>query len=168
METELENILMTSYKDGMISFMNSHPEVYEEAIELAVSDKQPYSWRAAWLLWSCMNENDKRIQGQIKNIVNSIAAKNDGHQRELIKILLQMELSKDDEGILFNTCMNLWEQIDKKPSVRLTAFKFIVKIAKKYPELSDEITLLTQNHYLESLSSGVRYSISKMIKEFTL
>ncbi|MEE9429732.1 MAG: hypothetical protein V3V16_01750 [Melioribacteraceae bacterium] len=166
METKLENILMSRHKDGMISFMNSHPEVFDEAIKLAISDKQPYSWRAAWLLWSCMDKNDKRIHTYIKKIVNSITAKNDGHQRELIKILLQMELSEDDEGILFNICMNLWEQIDKKPSVRFTAFKFIVKIAKKYPELSDEITLLTQNHYLESLSPGVKHSIKRMMKEF--
>ena len=167
METALEHILMSSYKDEMISFINTHPEVFKEAIELAISDKQPYSWRAAWLLWSCMEENDQRIQGYIKSIINTITTKNDGHQRELIKILLQMELKEKYEGILFNVCMDIWEQIYKKPSVRFTAFKFIVKIAKKYPDLSDEIIVLTQNQYLDSLSPGVKNSVSRMIKEFT-
>ncbi len=168
MESTLENKLLSSYKDEMISFMDAHPEFFEEAIELAIADKQPYSWRAAWLLWSCMEENDQRIQKHIKKIVNSIKTKDDGHQRELLKILLQTELKEEYEGILFNICMDLWEQINKKPSVRINALKFIIKIAKKHPELAKEITFFTQDHYLESLSPGVKHSVSIMMKELTL
>jgi ribonucleotide reductase alpha subunit len=168
LESELENKLLTSYKDEMISFMENHPEYFDDAIKLAIGDKQPYSWRAAWLLWSCMEENDKRIRKYIKKIVDSIKTKDDGHQRELLKILLQMELKEEYEGILFNLCMNIWEQINKSPSVRITALKFIIKIAKKHPELSQEISFLTQNHYLESLSRGIKHSVSRMMKELTL
>jgi len=147
--------------------MENHPEYFDEAIELAIANKQPYSWRAAWLLWSCMEENDKRIQKYIKKIIDSLKSKDDGHQRELLKILLQMELKEEYEGILFNLCMDIWEQINKTPSVRINALKFIIKVAKKHPELSQEITFLTQDHYLESLSPGVKHSVSKMMKDFT-
>ncbi len=78
-----------------------------------------------------------------------------------------MELNEEYEGFLFDVCMTVWEKINKRPSVRLTAFKSIVKIAKKYPDLSNEITLITQNEYMDSLSPGVKRSISRMIKEFT-
>jgi hypothetical protein len=168
LESELENKLLTSYKDEMISFMENHPEYFDDAIKLAIGDKQPYSWRAAWLLWSCMEENDKRIRKYIKKIVDSIKTKDDGQQRELLKILLPMELEEEYEGLLFNLCMNIWEQINKSPSVRITALKFIIKIAKKHPELSQEISFLTQNHYLESLSRGIKHSVSRMMKELTL
>ena len=164
METELEHILISTYKDGMIAYMAAHPEAYEEAVKLAVSDKQPFAWRAAWLLWSCMGENDERIQPYTKEIVNVVKLKNDGHQRELLKILFQMEISKKYEGILFNLCLDVWEEINKTPSVRLTAFKFIMKIVKKHPELSNEITFLLQDRYLETLSPGVKHSISRMIE----
>ena len=168
MGTALEHILISSYKAEMISFMDAHPEDFEEAIELAISNKQPYSWREAWLLWSCMEENDQRIQRHIKNIINTLTTKNDDHQRELLKILLQMELNEEYEGFLFNVCVTVWERINKKPSVRLTAFKIILKIAKKHPDLSHEISFLTQNQYLDLLSPVAKRSISKMIKEFTL
>ena len=166
LESELENKLVNSYKEEMISFMETHPEYFNEAIELAISDKQPFSWRAAWLLWSCMEENDPRIKKYVSDIVNCIKSKEDGHQRELIKILLQMELNKKHEGVLFNVCMDLWEQINKTPSVRFTAMKFIIKIARKHPGLSNEITFLLQDQYLESLSPGAKRSILKMTKEF--
>jgi hypothetical protein len=167
MQSLLKHKLLNSYKDEMISFMDVHPEVFEEAIQLAFSDKQHYSWRAAWLLWSCMEENDKRIQKYIGRIVNVVKSKDDGHQRELLKILYQMELKEEYETFLFDTCIEVWKQIDKNPSVRFNALKFIIKIAKKHPELSQEITFLTEDQYLESLSPAAKKSISKMIRGFT-
>jgi hypothetical protein len=63
--------------------------------------------------------------------------------------------------------VTVWERIGKKPSVRYNAFKIIVKIAKKHPDLSHEIGFLIQDQYLESLSPTVKKSISKMIKKIT-
>ncbi len=166
METALEHLLTNFYKADMIAYMEAHPDDFEEAIELAVSDKQPYAWRAAWLLWSCMKENDRRIQGHIHNIINAIAGKMDGHQRELLKIILKMELNEEYEGYLFNICTTIWETTGNKPSVRLTAFKIMVKTAKKYPDLSHEIIFLTQAQYLDSLSSAVQKAVSLIIKGF--
>ena len=163
METALEHILTNSNKADMISYLKSHPEDFEEAIKLAISDKQPYSWRAAWLLWSYMDKNDLRLQSYLKKIIDVLPTKSDDQLRELLLILQRMELDDDYEGELFNTCVNVWEKIGKKPSVRYNAFKLIVKIAKKHPDLSNEIILLTQTHYIDSLSDTVKKSIFKMI-----
>ena len=165
-ETAFEQVLTNTYKAGMISYMAAHPEDFEEAIQLAISDKQPYSWRAAWLLWSIMEVNDTRIQEYIKDIIGTIANRNDDHQRELLKILQQMEINEEYEGLLFNLCTTVWDKIKKKPSVRLTAFKMMVKIAKNHPDLSREIIFLTQDQYMDSLSPAAKKSIFKMIKEF--
>jgi hypothetical protein len=164
----LEDKLLNSYKDEMISFMENHPGFFEEAIELAVSDKQPYAWRAAWLLWSCMEENDKRIQKYIKSMVDTLETKENGHQRELLKILYQMDLKEEHEGMLFDICMDIWEQINKAPSVRFNALKFIIKIAKKHPELAKEISFLTEDRYMESLSPAVKKSIKRMMKDLSV
>lgn len=167
METPLEKTLTSCYKDEIIAFMNAHPECFEEAVELAVSDKQPYSWRAAWLLWSVIEENDKRIKKFIKRIVNAAKTNSDSHQRELLKILLMMELDEKYESVLFDLCMNIWEQISKAPSVRVNALKLIVKIANKHPELKKEISFLAQDHYLESLSPGAQHSALKLLNQTT-
>jgi hypothetical protein len=165
METPLENVLLTLHKPAMISHMASHPVDFREAIELAVADKQPFSWRAAWLLWSCMEDNDHRIRGHIPRIIDCLPHKNDGHQRELIKILMRMELPEEHEGMLFDLCMNVWEQINKTPSVRHNAFRMIIRIASRYPELYKEIGFITQEHYLQPLSPGVRRAVFRMIRE---
>ncbi len=164
MKTSLEQILMTLNKQTMISWLEAHPESFTEAVHLALVDKQPLSWRAAWLLWSCMEDNDLRIRPFIPRIIECIKQKKDGHQRELLKILYRMDLSEEEEGVIFDLCMNVWEQVGKTPSVRHNAFRMIVRIASKYPDLSNEIALITQDHYLETLSPGVRRSVIKMCK----
>lgn len=165
METALEHILTNSYKADIISYLEAHPEDFEEAIKLAISDKQPYSWRAAWLLWSSMDKNDHRIKKYIKEIINTITTKNDNQQRELFIILQRMEIDEKYEGILFNICVDVWERINKKPSVRFNAFKLIMKIVKKHTDLFHEVDFLTQNQYMDSLSDTVKKSIYKMINE---
>ena len=165
MESALEQKLLNSYKNEMISFMNNHPEYFEEAMVLAISDNQPYSWRAAYVLWSVIDENDKRVQKYIKKIVQAVKNKSDGHQRELLKILLMMDLDEKYEGVLFDLCSDIWEQIEKAPSVRINALKMIINIAKKHPELYKEISFLMQDHYMESLSPGARHSAKRIMNE---
>ena len=165
METKLEYIITNSYKTEIISYLNAHPEDFEEAIKLAITDKQPYSRRAAWLLWSCMDNNDIRIQNQIEKIVSALPTKKDSHLRDLLLILYRMELDEEFEGAIFNICVNTWEKITKKPSVRFSALKMIVKISNHHPELIKEVKLLTQSQYMDSLSDSARNSILKMTKK---
>lgn len=162
--TALEHVLMNFYKSEMIAFMHAHPEAYEEAITLAVSDKQPLSWRAAWLLIDCIDPDDARLRPHIRRIIAAIPGKADGHQRELIKLLSFMRFSERDEGRVFDLCLSLWETLGAQPSVRVNALKLLVKIARRHPELTREIGFLTQERYLASLSGPVRKSISKILK----
>ena len=168
MRKELEQVLMSFYKNEMISFIENNPEAFEEAIELALLDEQPLSWRAAWLLFDCTEENDKRIKKHLKRIINAAKSKTGGHQREFLRILLKMNLTENQEGILFDICMNLWEDVNNIPSVRYTGFKLIVKVAGKHPELLNELNIITRDHYMQSLSPGVRKSVQKIMNKIIL
>ncbi len=162
MESSLEYILTHSYKEDMISYMKQHPKKIDELIKLAIADKGKYSWRAAWLLWSCMEKNDPRIRKYMDEILKVIRLKEGGHLRELLKVLLQMDLSEEQEGYLFDFSIETWERLAQQPSIRYAAFEMIKKIVANNPELSSEISFLTQDHYLETLSPGIKHSIMKM------
>lgn len=165
MNTPLQRILMSHDKARTIAYLKAHPEDVDEAIRLALGDQKPYCWRAAWLLCHCLQHNDPRIRPRIDSIIGCLPDKEDGHQRELIKILLLMDLDERQEGVVFDLCMDLWEKIQKAPSVRHTAFKMIARTAEKYPDLKKEIAFITQNHYLESLSPGIRRAVEKMVSD---
>ncbi len=165
MNQDLKNALSEFSKENMISFMKSNPDIFEEAIELAMADIYPFSWRCAWLLNNIMSENDKRFKPYIKRIIKIIPDKSDGHQRELLKILQKLKIEEKFEGELFDICINIWEKIHKQPSIRITAFRMILNIADNHPELFNEISYIAQPHYLVTLSPGIKNSIHKMIEE---
>ena len=169
MEESLQHILTARLrKEEMTAFLKKHPEQFEQVINTALTDKQPEAWRAAWLLNHCMKENDQRLKAHIKTITMIISTKQDGHQRELLKVLDIMELSEKHDGLLFDVCMTIWEAIHKSPSVRGTAFMHLIKIFQKYPELNNEIEYLTQSHYTATLSPGIKHSLNRIIEELKL
>lgn len=74
-----------------------------------------------------------------------------------------LEIDEAYEGQLFDLCISLWENIQKKPSIRYTAFRFLVKITDKHPELSKELDFLLEPSYFETLSPGVKKGVYKML-----
>ncbi len=166
MESSFEYMLMHSYKAEMVEQMQNHPEYYPEAIRLALGDKQPYSWRSAFLLIGSIQKNDARIKPFIDQFIDVLPEKKDGHQRDILNILNKMDLNEAQEGYVLDRCISLWESTSKKPSVRFVAFKMMIKMAEKYPELANEIKYLTEEHYMEPLTPGARRSIAKMAAPF--
>lgn len=162
----LTDTLKTRFnKDYLISYLAENPEQFNEALIIALSDEQPQAWRSAWVLNHCVKYNDSRLKKYATKIIKEIKTKEDGHERELLKLLEKIELNESQEGYLFDICMTIWESIEKSPSVRITAFRILVNIVKKYPDLKNEITHLTQQHYTESLSPGIKNSFNRLKNE---
>ncbi|HSV89185.1 MAG TPA: hypothetical protein VLH61_11140 [Bacteroidales bacterium] len=167
-QTRLKYILANSYKAGIISYMKAHPKDFDEAVNIAIADVPNYSWRAAWLVGCCMKDNDPRVQAWLETIIDKLPTKRDGHLRELLRIIQRMELNEVYEGKVFGICVNCWENTANNQSARYNAFKLIVKILKKHPDLWKEIIFLTEPKYLDTFTSGVRKSISNIVAVFNM
>lgn len=163
-ETNLEYILTNSLKAELISYIASHQNDFNELIKLSISNKQPYSWRASWLLWSVMDNNDKRLRRNIQTIIDILPVRHDNQQRELLMVLQRMKIDAKYEGQLFDICTKIWQTVSKNPSLRFQAFKVMIAISRKYAELSNEIQSLTEPYYIDNLSNNLRKSISKLLK----
>lgn len=163
MANTLSEIIITRFnKDEIIPLINSDQNKFNEALAVAFDNNEPKAWRAVWLISKSISKNDARIKPHIKEIISSIPNKGDGHQREFLKILEQMEIDDDFEGELYDHCVSIWMDIGKSPSVRITAFRIIVKMIKKYHELYNEIEPLTQKHFTDTLSAGIKNSFRKL------
>ena len=166
MKIPLEHLLEKSLKEELMTYIALHPESFETLLQLALSNEKQFSARAAWLLSKNMAKNDSRLQNHLSEIINILAVAKDGHQRSLMNILFIMQLNEKQEGLLFDTCIQIWCKLDKIPSTRYTAMKLILQIAKKHKELYNEIELLTEDYFLDTLSHGIRKSTRRMIKDF--
>lgn len=153
----------TRNKKGLLNFIKSHPEAFIPLFKLSLKNNTT-AWRASWLIGHTMNINDVRIVADVDKMISILPLLKEGHQRQTIIILLNMFLNDEQEGKLFDTCLNIWENIKLIPSTRITAMKFILSVVEKFPELKSEIKLWTQDMYLESLSPGIKNSLTKQIK----
>jgi len=144
--------------------LRENSAVFDEAIQLALQSDERIAWRAAWVLFHAMEDYDPRLQPHLAAFVSALRGKRDGHQREMLKIIERLKPDDDLEGELFDICMSIWENQGKSPSARITSFRIMYSIAKKYPELLQELNYLLQEHYTESLSPGIRNSLKKMLE----
>jgi len=163
LQSKLKHILVTARKTDMVDYIKANDAAFEEAIQLALSDEQPYAWRASWVLWACMEANDHRIKPHLKSFIELLPKKPYNIQREFLMILQRMEITGDEEGKLFDQCVRIWEKIGLQASVRHNAFRMMAKIARNHPELKHELKLLTEPHYLEPLSPGVKRAVHKIL-----
>ena len=163
-ETNLKFTLTNSQKEFWISYIASHQDNFPELIKLSISNKQPYSWRASWLLSSCMNNNDHRVKKHIQKIIDILPERQNSQQRALLKVLQRIDIETKYEGQLFDSCSKIWQNINNNPSLRFQAFKIIINISSKYPDFTREIKLLIDNYYTDNLSDILKKSIFRLIR----
>jgi hypothetical protein len=149
-------------KEQLLNFIKTTENGFQSVLEFSIYVKEENAWRAAWIICHAMKKNDSRVFPYIKDLIDAIPNKTDGHQRQLLIILEKMNISVDDEGYLFDHCLSIWEAINKIPSTRITAFKILAKIAKKHPDLLSELELWTSDYYTETLSAGIKNSLEKI------
>ena len=133
--------------------------IEDQLIHALRNDKD--SWIHAWQINHTKKTELIKIQNQVDKIISAIDGKNDGHQRELLKVLLKLNLTDDQLSLLWDICLRIWLDIQKQSSVRISAYKILVNAAKKFKPLSDELVRLTEEKHITSLSNGIRNSTYK-------
>ncbi|MDW3193365.1 MAG: hypothetical protein R8G66_13415 [Cytophagales bacterium] len=163
-QQEWETLLNGRFdREPIIAHLKEHQETRKHFLEITLL-RNEYAWRAAWLLKGAVSKQDN-YDDFIDRAIKLLPDLPDGHQREILKLLENMSVNESMEGPLFDVCMSIWESPGKIPSTRMTAFLFILETVKKYPELKTELDHLTQDHYMESLSPGVKRVLEKRIQK---
>ncbi|MFW5757359.1 MAG: hypothetical protein ACOCYO_01635 [Bacteroidota bacterium] len=150
-------------KNQLVKIIQEDEKLFKETLHLAINHhKNPIGWRAAWIINQVINQNDERIKVHASKIIEVIKEKEDGHQRELLKIIEKMDFEEKWESKILELTTNIWKQVNKPPSLRIVAWRILLQIAEKYPEIQTEIGFLSEERYLETLSPGIKSSFYKL------
>jgi hypothetical protein len=163
--TPLSQILINHHKPEIISYVQQHPEVFNQLVALALDEHQPQAWRAAWVLFTLVEQMSILPVDFTEKAISKLPHLLDGHQRELLKIINLLDIPEEMEGQLLEMCQTLWLTTAKSPSTRYNAFKIMFRLSEKYPELKTELSFLTAPHILASLSKGVQHSVGIILKK---
>lgn len=142
-------------------------KLVEKFVGYAFSEAKD-AWRASWVLAVYSKSNAKDLNKYSDEFVNGLTnIKTDGHLRETLKILLNLDLEEEQTSEMFDFCMDVLQDNRRQASVRSIAFQFLIKISRDYPELKNEILIIFEN-IKDYLTSGVRHSMMLRIKENTI
>jgi hypothetical protein len=130
----------------------------KDFVEYAFSNEKD-AWKASWVLSSYSKVHPEDLDIYTDKIISEIKKlKVEGHIRETLKILLNLNLNENQTSEVFDYCISLIEDNKRQASVRSISFQFLIKVAEKYPELKNEILIIFDN-VKDFLSDGIKHSI---------
>lgn len=163
---QVTEVITTRRKPEMVRWIRRHPDSFPVLIALTFSSDRHLAWRAAWVLWDAMEPNDQRLTPVLKKVAGLLLSFPDNLLREWLMVFQRLDLPERLEGQVFDSCLTVWEDIDKQPSVRLNALKLILQMTVRYPELATELTPVFEDRYLETLTPVARRSFNLMHHQF--
>ena len=124
--------------------------------EIALSDHPQLNWRAAWIMSNMETAIVQETFPSAQELIERLATKSkDGYRREILKVLVHIELNEDEEGALYDAALKMWEDLTLAPAARLYALRAMIRISKLYPALNQEILAYYDDHYLQGVSPGI-------------
>lgn len=159
--TSFEQLLVSEMKPEMVAYLKAHPEEIPSVVALGLTHRQPFAWRAVWVLEEVVEPNDPRIYSFLPRIVAFLPEAEDGHCRSWLMVLHHLQIPEQYQAALFDLCMQVWCNPHKQASLRYHALQTMERLAAPYPELQQEIAATLSEALVESLSPGIRHSLAK-------
>jgi len=144
-------------------FLMDAPLRLEEVWKIALGDKS-WSWRCAWLIACFIQDLQEYIHPKRLELLAVIEQKAPGHQRELLRIIARIDLARDELGMLYDCCLNIWTDVHTSSGARSLAMDQMMRVASELPEFNGELKAVSGAEFLESLSSGIRRSLEKKLR----
>jgi predicted ATPase with chaperone activity len=151
----------------MLHDLKSDPQLVDAYAEYSLSQEK-FAWRATWVIDHYSKINPAQLQKYAVKYIESVKElKSDGHIRETLKILYNLDLDESQTSEVFEICYKLMQNNKLQSSVRVSAFHFMMKVAEQYPDLKEEIKIIFEN-IKDYLSPGIRNGMEIRLKKVTL
>ncbi len=150
-EKEIKEDLKTVSKIKIDQWKNkalNNPLYFETAIRIGLTNQKPYCWRCAWIISKVTIENKTMVQPYISQIIHSLD--NFTYDSQIGGFLKTLSICggiEDDKmGILADYCIKIIFDTQRPSHNKYYAIQILIIIAKKYPELSREFSLVIEQN----------------------
>jgi hypothetical protein len=144
----------------------AEPANYGKLVEIALHNKHPKSWRAAWLMDKINDQAPELIIDYIPKIIEQLKVeKSDGKKRHLLKLISLKEIPDLYLGFLTDFCITIFTSSKEPIAVRVHAMQILGNIAMKEPDLKPEIALIMEHEMENHGSAGIVSRCKKILKK---
>ncbi len=165
--TQLSSFPSGRDREFFIAAVGKSEEIFASLLKLALYEKDPLAWRAAWILDGSDEQNSGLAKNFIQDIVPALEGiKSKGALRSLLRLLCRYDIREEEQGTIIDLCFKYMVSELYPVAVKVHAMQIIYKHVLIYPELKEElITVITDqvaNNSVGFKSRGMR--IIKQLK----
>ena len=152
-------------KDLYILEVGDSVKKFNSLLDLALNEKDPVAWRAAWVLDGSDEENPGLASGSQSRIIHRLRyIKSTGTLRCLLRLLCRYDIAEEDQGILIDLCFGYMVSEFYPVAVKVHAMQIIYRHVLLYPELKDELVTVIRDQVVHN-SVGFKSRGMRIIKE---
>ena len=166
---ELEKLLLSKHAKTtttkVIQWIDCDPAKFNNLMSYVLGNNAILAQRAAWAMSYLVIQQPKLIEPQLNKLL--LLIKQPVHQaikRNIFRFLKEIEIPKKSLTLAIDVCFNAVSNPNEPIAVICFAFNTLLKIAKQFPEIKNEILFATELHQ-ENRSAGVKHTIKKVRKE---
>ena len=136
-----------SNRDRIVAYVNNDPVKFAVLFHCFKSKEAKISQRAAWSLSYCVEKFPELVIPYFGEMVELLKKEgiHDGIKRNILRTFQYTEIPYEQEGELLELCFAYL--IDRKEAVaiRVFAMQVLANLAKKYPEIKNELNVLIED-----------------------
>lgn len=151
--------------DFITSVAGNSAEAFSVIMRIAFTSKPPVSFRAAAVAERiCRNYPDLIRPYTNQILLDYFRFNHDGVKRGLLKALMKIELSEDQEGRMLDLGLTILGHPKEKIAAKAYALQILTAISEKYPDIRPELLMVLQT-LEDNGSPGLKVACREMYKK---
>ncbi len=141
----------------IVRYIDGDPVKFRQLMNLFLGDTYRLSQRAAWAVNYCAEHHHDLVKPYFSKLVEQLE-RDDVHvavKRNVARMLQFVDIPPRLNGRVFDACYNLVDDPHQPVAVRVFSLTVAAKIARKSPELLDELRLVAAK-YPQGSTAGFR------------
>lgn len=154
-----------STTDDVIAWVGSSDERFMALMNCVLGAEPILAQRAAWAMSYIVIQYPKLIYPYLNQLLNTIKSPvHPALKRNTFRFLKEIEIPEQNIPLVIDACFAMVSNQKENIAIICFAFFTLLKIAKKYPEIKNEILFATELHF-ENESHGLQNTIQKIKKQ---
>jgi hypothetical protein len=161
----LTNNLSSSEKELIVRELGDSERNFTTLLELALFEKDPMAWRAAWVLDGCDERHPELSTAFLSRIIRHLPeTESMGTLRSMLRLLSRHEILEADQGALIDLCFGTMVSERFPVAVKVYAMQIIYNHVLIYPELKEELVSVIRDQS-ENNSAGFKARGTLILKQ---
>jgi len=144
----------------------SSSDLYKMLMEIALSDNEPKSWRAAYLIDKINDNHSELLYPFLNEMIDQVRIeKSESKKRHFLKLISMNEIDQVKQGLMLEFCIETFTSAKSPVAVRVHAMQILFNISEVESALKPEILIIIENEMENHSSAGILSRGRKLVQK---